>query len=471
MEGDHRVWPPLPGPRHRRPSAPSPSPEESPSDQAPSDRTPPRADQPPPRGVPSPRPKTIRPPYQDDRRRAEQHWAESRAPRQQPPPAWGRRRAQDHAGEPGQGAEPGPFRGEGSRRRPHDDVPAWPQDEGPAWQQDGGPARRRSDDSDWGSSDGSGWARTEAQSSGRDGGGWGRAESQGSGRDGGGWGRAGTGGSGSDGDGGWDHDPARGRDEDAGRRRRHPLDLEPDREFWGDDDLDDDADDDEPSWKPRIRGAVRRSGAADDDLPPSAHLYRSPTAPRQHATRAQSGAGTAGTAKKVAAVLVALAAGTALVAAATSAALRFVAPQQETDRLSDTQAGVAATLPEGWRTDQVPPATGFTSAARDGAGAVVMARPLPGPIEDAKKTAAQAAQLYSRLLLKGDRVTVVDDRGTQDGYTRALRAEYRDVVNRPAFLRVMLVTREERPVLLVGLLHPEDQARRQALEAVMTSLR
>ncbi|GAB2920599.1 hypothetical protein [Nonomuraea fastidiosa] len=381
--------------------------------------------------VPSPRPRTIRPPYQDDRRRAEQHWAESRGtasdPSRQPPPAWGRRRAQDRAAEPAWGAEPagpaGPVSGEGSRRRrPHDD----------------GPDRQRSGDPGWGGSDGSGWARTEAQGSGRDG------------------------------DDGWGHDPAWARDEDAGRRRRHPLDLEPDKEFWGEDDLDDDADDDEPSWNPRIRGAVRQSGAADDDLPPSARLYRSPTAPKQHATRAQSGAGTA---KKVAAVLAALAAGTALVAAATSAALRFVAPQPEADRLSDSLAGVAAPLPEGWRTSPVPPVTGFTSVARDGDGAVVMARPVPGPIEDAKKTAAQAAQLYSRLLLKGDRVTVVDDRGTRDGYTRALRAEYRDVVNRPAFLRVMLVTREDQPVLLVGLLQPEDQARRQALEAVMTSLR
>jgi hypothetical protein len=100
-----------------------------------------------------------------------------------------------------------------------------------------------------------------------------------------------------------------------------------------------------------------------------------------------------------------------------------------------------------------------------------MARPVPGPVENAGKAAAEAAELYSRLLLKGDRVRVVEDKQIPGGHTRALRAEYQDVVNRPAFLRVMLLTRGDRAVLLVGLLQPEETARRQALDAVMTSLR
>ncbi|MEV4563086.1 hypothetical protein AB0K12_04860 [Nonomuraea sp. NPDC049419] len=346
MDDDHRVWPPQPGPRHRRPPSPPPDPA-------------------PPDDVPPPRPKRTRPPYQDqqrqvERQRAEQHWAEARpaAPLSEPPAAWRRR------------------------------------DEPPA-------------DAEWGRSDGSGWARTED------------------------------------------------------RQRRHPLDLEPDESFWNEDDPDDA---DEPSWSPRIRGARDDS----DDLPPSAHLYGAPTAPGQRAGGAQSGTGTP---RKVAAVLTALAAAAALVTAATVTALRFVTEQPEPGRLSDPRAGVTATLPEGWRTDPVPPVTGFTSVARDDAGGLVMARPMKGPIEDAKKATAQATELYSKLLLKGDRVTVVDDRRTQDGHTRALRAEYRDVVNRPAYLRVMLVTRQGRPVLLLGLLQPEEESRRQALDTVLTSLR
>ncbi|MEV4801186.1 hypothetical protein AB0K18_14370 [Nonomuraea sp. NPDC049421] len=374
MDDDRRVWPPQPGPRHRRPPSPPPDPA-------------------PPDDVPPPRPKRTRPPYQDQQRqverqraeqhqdqrrqvegrRAEQHWAEARpaAPLSEPPGAWGRR------------------------------------DEPP-------------DDAEWGRSDGSGWARTED------------------------------------------------------RQRRHPLDLEPDESFWNEDDPDDA---DEPSWSARIRGAAggaARDAARDDsdDLPPSAHLYGAPTAPRQRAGGVRSGTGAPWKVpRKVAAVLTALAAAAALVAAATVTALRFVAEEPEPGRLSDPRAGVTATLPEGWRTDPVPPVTGFTSVARDDAGGLVMARPMEGPIEDAKKATAQATELYSKLLLKGDRVTVVDDRRTQDGHTRALRAEYRDVVNRPAYLRVMLVTRQGKPVLLLGLLQPEEESRRQALDTVLTSLR
>lgn len=115
--------------------------------------------------------------------------------------------------------------------------------------------------------------------------------------------------------------------------------------------------------------------------------------------------------------------------------------------------------------------TGFTSVARDGAGAVVMARPLTAPLGDAKRATAQAAELYSRLLLKGDRVGVVEDKGVAGGHTRALRAEYQDVVNRPAYLRVILLTRDGAPVLVLGVLQPEDPARRQALDALLASVR
>jgi hypothetical protein len=159
------------------------------------------------------------------------------------------------------------------------------------------------------------------------------------------------------------------------------------------------------------------------------------------------------------------------VAGATAVVLRFTAPQADTGRLTDALAGVSATLPQGWRVGAVAPVTGFTSAIRDGSGGLVMARPVPGPVANAKKATAEAAELYSRLLLKGDRVSVVEDKEIPGGHTRALRAEYRDVVNRPAFLRVTLVTRDAKGVLLVGLLQPDETPRRQALDAVMASLR
>ncbi|WP_165959479.1 hypothetical protein, partial [Nonomuraea longispora] len=150
--------------------------------------------------------------------------------------------------------------------------------------------------------------------------------------------------------------------------------------------------------------------------------------------------------------------------------LRSTAPPADNGRSSEPPAGVSVALPQGWREGPVPPVTGFTSVIRDDAGALVMARPMP-PAKDAGKAAKEAAELYSRLLLKGDRVTVVEDKKLPDGHTRALRAEYRDVVNRPAFLRVMLLTRGARTVLLVGLLQPADTDRRQELDMVMTSIR
>ncbi|WP_162795389.1 hypothetical protein, partial [Nonomuraea lactucae] len=147
------------------------------------------------------------------------------------------------------------------------------------------------------------------------------------------------------------------------------------------------------------------------------------------------------------------------------------APRPETGRLHDARAGVTIPLPAGWRAGAVPPVTGFTSVTRDGDGALVMARPLPGAVRDARRAALEAAELYSRLLLKGDRVAVVEDRPFAQGHTRALRAEYQDVVNRPAYLRVILLTRDRGAVLVVGLLQPEEPARRQALDALMSTVR
>ncbi|WP_127940274.1 hypothetical protein [Nonomuraea polychroma] len=202
-----------------------------------------------------------------------------------------------------------------------------------------------------------------------------------------------------------------------------------------------------------------------DTLPPSARLYGTPVDP---GVRRRAGARLW---RRWAVVLAALLAGTGLVAGATAVVLRITEPGAEPGRLSDGLAGVTATLPQGWRVAAVPPVTGFTSVVRDGSGGLVMARPVPAGVVDAEEATAEAAELYSRLLLKGDRVSIVEDKEIPGGHTRALRAEYRDVVNRPAFMRVMLITRGDRAVLLLGLLQPEETARRQALDAVMMRIR
>ncbi|WP_336208343.1 hypothetical protein [Nonomuraea sp. LPB2021202275-12-8] len=246
------------------------------------------------------------------------------------------------------------------------------------------------------------------------------------------------------------------------RRRRTE---EPDELDW---------DAEEEPWNPRIKRTAGRGLEPEDgprpsweSLPPSARLYGAPADP---GPRVPHGAWRRRAASVLAMVLaVVLASG--LVAGLVVAVLRFAAPEPEPGRLSDSLAGVRMTLPAGWQEGRVPPVTGFTSVARDGGGAIVMARPVPGSAPDLAKATKEAAERYSRLLLKGDRVSVVEDEPIAQGHTRALRATYDDVVNRPAYLRVTLVTRNGRTALLLGLIQPEQNAGRQALDAVMSSVR
>ncbi|WP_049561126.1 hypothetical protein [Nonomuraea sp. SBT364] len=228
-------------------------------------------------------------------------------------------------------------------------------------------------------------------------------------------------------------------------------------------------------WDPAARNAsssaARRglepadpAGPVWDSLPPSARLYGAPADPgprvRRRVWRRWGGA--------LLGVLMAV----GLVAGLVAVALRVAAPGGEQAQLTDSIAGVLLTLPEGWQEGKVPPVTGFTSVARaPGGAALVMARPVPGEAADPAKAAKEAAERYSDLLLKGDRVTVVADEPLARGHTRALRAEYDDVVNRPAYLRVTLVTENGRTALLVGLLQPEDEAGRQAVDTVLASVR
>ncbi|MGR6923256.1 hypothetical protein ACU635_54140 [[Actinomadura] parvosata] len=389
MEGDHRVWPPRQGPRHRR-SPPEDTGPASPDEEGPAAGRP-EEEGPAAAGRPA-----------------------------EPPPAWGRR-GRPYAGEPEHPAwrRQDQARGEPARGSPPERGQARG---GPAWEPPPAQEQARGD-----------LARGTPPAPARGGPAWG-----------------------------------------VPGRRPHPLDLEaeptieepapafeepapafeePAPAF------------EEPAWNPRIRS---RSRSADDSLPPSARLHGSPKDPG-----ARRGGGPHGERpwRRVLVVLAALLAGTGLAAGATAATSRLTAPRADTGRLSDALAGVAATLPQGWSAGAVPPVTGFTSVVRDGHGALVMARPVQAPVKDPGKATEEAAGLYSRLLLKGDRVTVIEDRRLPGGHTRALRAEYAGGTNRPAYLRVMLLTRESRPVLLVGLLQPEETRHRQALDAVMTSFR
>lgn len=237
--------------------------------------------------------------------------------------------------------------------------------------------------------------------------------------------------------------------------------MEDDRRVWPPGSHDSD-----PPWNPELRRTAERSlpDPPPDSLPPSARLYGAPAAPRRPRRWP----------RRAGALLAVIVAG-GLVAGLATVVLRLAVPEQaRTAMLIDATAAVEIPLPEGWRQDPVPPVTGFTSAARHGLDTLVMARPSGAP-SDAAKATAEAAELYSRLLLHGDRVSVVEDRpitiGPYGGHTRSLRAEYKDVVNRPAYLRVMLLTKPGRTVVVVGLLQPDEIPSRQALDAVMTSVR
>ncbi|GGP04824.1 hypothetical protein LDL08_04875 [Nonomuraea glycinis] len=235
--------------------------------------------------------------------------------------------------------------------------------------------------------------------------------------------------------------------------------------------LDWDAGEEEPPWNPRAHRAARRGLEPEDGprpswetLPPSARLYGAPADPGFRPVRRVPW-------RRWAGAVLAMAVATALVAGLVVTGVRLATPEPEPGELSDSLAGVRLTLPAGWQEGRVPPVTGFTSVARDGGGSIVMARPMHEPVPDLGKAVKAAATRYGRLLLKGDQVSVVEDQPVAQGHTRALRASYDDIVNRPAYLRVTILTRNGRTAMLVGLLQPEQAASRQALDAVLSSVR
>ncbi len=151
------------------------------------------------------------------------------------------------------------------------------------------------------------------------------------------------------------------------------------------------------------------------------------------------------------------------------------APGPQVD-VADPAAGVSYPLPQGWRRGTVPPVTGFTSVATAGGSALVMTRPADSVAVSGPRAATlDLADLYGRLLLHGDTVDVVDDRpitvGGYSGHSRALRAGYTDVVNQPSYLRVTLLTKDDRSVVVLGLAQPDDPARRAEIDAVVRGLR
>ncbi|RCG30862.1 hypothetical protein DQ384_12880 [Sphaerisporangium album] len=209
----------------------------------------------------------------------------------------------------------------------------------------------------------------------------------------------------------------------------------------------------------------------EEGLPPSARVYGRPAPPSRVAVPAW--------ARRAVLLAVAVVAGTALVAGLVAVVTTAVRAPDEPTAVADATAGVTYPLPRGWIRGAVPPVTGFTSVAALEDAALVMARPggagdsvaVLGP----RAAAIALTDLYGRLLLHGDTVEVVDDRwlsvGGYTGHSRALRATYTDVVNRPSYLRVTLLTKDDRSVVVVGLAQPDEPGRRAEIDAVVNGLR
>ncbi|GAA3444743.1 hypothetical protein [Planomonospora venezuelensis] len=224
----------------------------------------------------------------------------------------------------------------------------------------------------------------------------------------------------------------------------------------------------EPGWSAALPGRARPYEASgDDDLPPSARWYGTPaTPPRRRVPRRL---------RRLLLGALALAACAAVAVAAGVLALRTLPSADPPARVSDPAAGVGYPLPAGWRQGAVPPVTGFTSAAGDGAAVTVLVGPGE-PAADPREAAVGLADLYGRLLLHGDEVEVDDDRpvaaGGWTGHSRTLRAEYRDVVNGPAYLRVVFLTGPGGPpVVVVAVAKPDGPGVRAGIEAVVAGIR
>ncbi|GII01229.1 hypothetical protein [Planobispora takensis] len=223
-----------------------------------------------------------------------------------------------------------------------------------------------------------------------------------------------------------------------------------------------------PGWSPVRPGTARSPeahGEPQEDLPPSARLYGAPVAPPRH-----------GIPRRLRRPLIGLLVLVICAGAVTGVAVLAVRSlsSAEPARVTDRVAGAGYRLPAGWNRAASPPVTGFTSAAGDGRTVTVLVGPGE-PVTDARRSATELADLYSKLLLHGDEVKVEEDEavtvGGWTGHSRALRAQYRDVVNLPAYLRVVVLTRPSGPpVVLLAVARPDGPGPRAAIDAVVAGL-
>jgi hypothetical protein len=213
---------------------------------------------------------------------------------------------------------------------------------------------------------------------------------------------------------------------------------------------------------------VAEGPAPEDALPPSARRYGTPTPPPPPRIPRPLA--------RALVVLAVLVVGGGLVAGLVAFGLgRLRDSAEPPPRVVDALAGVSFALPPGWRAGRVAPVTAFTSVVNH-ENAIVMARPDEGVrASGVRQAAAELGEFYSRLLLHADKVTVVEDRGVTVGgraaHVRSLRAEYRDVVNAPSYLRVMVIEGERSGTVVVGMAQPDEPRLRGEIAAVMTAMR
>ncbi|RJL24542.1 hypothetical protein [Bailinhaonella thermotolerans] len=213
--------------------------------------------------------------------------------------------------------------------------------------------------------------------------------------------------------------------------------------------------------------------ADEDELPPSGRHYRRPVPPRQ-ARRSW------GAALLVAAAVLAGVGAVLLIRGAAG-------PGEE--RLSDPVARVSYAVPDGWTRGAEASTTSFTSGIslderrEDGsiAAAAVLVGPWDGPGdppeegESLRRAAAEVSERYAALFLHARPLRPGEEGpltiGGRPAYSREVGAVY-DELTPPAYLRaVVVLARDGRAVMIVGLAQPDGDDRRAAIDAVVRGLR
>ncbi|SDG55235.1 hypothetical protein SAMN05421505_105134 [Sinosporangium album] len=261
----------------------------------------------------------------------------------------------------------------------------------------------------------------------------------------------------------------------------------------------------EPEPAAADEGDAGEPGEKWDALPPSARWYGTPAKP----DTAKAGKG----GHRGAMVFGVLGAGAGVVAATVWGVLTLTAPESLStgaEANADAATGIGYPIPDGWRHDALPPVSGFTSAVRGG-GSVLMIGPgstRPGTADTDKsasdksasdksapdksalgtsasgkgdpdmsvpaKAVVELTELYEDLLLQGSDVELVEDRPFNvagfTGHSRSVRAVYNDVINRPAFLRVLVLTRPGRDAVVLAVSQPDGDGVRSEIDDIMSGL-